>query len=299
MLSIHAHPDDESSKGAATTAKYTDNGVHATLVCATGGEEGDILNEAVNTPEVIADLFNVRMAELKAATDIIGYDVVEMLGYRDSGMKNGEANNHPDCFWAAPIEESATRFAAMLRTHRPHIVISYGDPMGGYDHPDHVRVWEITQPAIDMAADPAADLDGEPWQVLKLYNSMWSKERMVATHEKYEELGLKSPFDERWLGRPGHDHLITTRMITSLTSVQRVVGCFWVSCGVGWESRPSRSAHCESGSRRHLKGWRQQDSLRRASMSSCRWGAAGKEAALGRVRMGCGMFCGRSMGDGG
>ena len=207
MLSIHAHPDDESSKGAATTAKYTDNGAHATLVCATGGEEGDILNEAVNTPEVIADLFNVRMAELKAATDIIGYDVVEMLGYRDSGMKNGEANNHPDCFWAAPIEESATRFAAMLRTHRPHIVISYGDPMGGYDHPDHVRVWEITQPAIDMAADPAADLDGEPWQVLKLYNSMWSKERMVATHEKYEELGLKSPFDERWLGRPGHDHL--------------------------------------------------------------------------------------------
>ena len=212
MLSIHAHPDDESSKGAATTAKYTDNGAHATLVCATGGEEGDILNEAVNTPEVIADLFNVRMAELKAATDIIGYDVVEMLGYRDSGMKNGEANNHPDCFWAAPIEESATRFAAMLRTHRPHIVISYGDPMGGYDHPDHVRVWEITQPAIDMAADPAADLDGEPWQVLKLYNSMWSKERMIATHEKYEELGLKSPFDERWLGRPGHDHLITTRI---------------------------------------------------------------------------------------
>ncbi len=212
MLSIHAHPDDESSKGAATTAKYSDNGVHATLVCATGGEEGDILNEAVNTPEIAADLFNVRMAELKAATDIIGYHVVEMLGYRDSGMKNSEANNHADCFWAAPIEESTARFAALLRKYRPHVVLSYGDPMGGYDHPDHVRVWQITDPAIDLAADPSADLEGEPWQVLKLYNSAWSRERMVATHEMFKTLGMESPFDERWLDRPDHDDLITTRV---------------------------------------------------------------------------------------
>jgi len=210
MLSIHAHPDDESSKGAATTARYTDGGAHAVLVCATGGEEGDILNDAVNTPDVVADLFNVRMAELKAATDIIGYDVVEMLGYRDSGMKDSEANKHPDCFWAAPIDESAARFAELLRKHRPHVVISYGDPMGGYDHPDHVRVWEITEPAIELAADPTAGIAGEPWQVLKLYNSMWSRARMLAMHEKFEELGLKSPFDERWFERDDHDHLITT-----------------------------------------------------------------------------------------
>lgn len=212
LLSIHAHPDDESSKGAATTAKYTDQGVHATLVCATGGEEGDILNDAVNTPEVVADLFNVRMAELKAATDIIGYDVVEMLGYRDSGMKDSVSNANPDCFWVAPIEESAAKFAALLRKYRPHVVISYGDPMGGYDHPDHVRVWEITDPAIELAADPSADIEGEPWQVLKLYNSVSSKERMVAVHEKFQELGLESPFGDRWLDRPGHDHLITTKI---------------------------------------------------------------------------------------
>jgi len=212
LLSIHAHPDDESSKGAATTAKYTDQGAHATLVCATGGEEGDILNEAVNTPEVVADLFNVRMAELKAATDIIGYDVVEMLGYRDSGMKDSEANKHPDCFWAAPMAESTARFAALLRQYRPHVVLSYGDPMGGYDHPDHVRVWEITDPAIELAADPNADLPGEPWQVLKLYNSMWSRARMLGMHEKFLELELKSPFEPWWFERPDHDHMITTQI---------------------------------------------------------------------------------------
>ncbi|MEM7095667.1 MAG: PIG-L family deacetylase [Actinomycetota bacterium] len=212
LLSIHAHPDDEASKGAATVAKYSDAGVQATLVCATGGEEGDILNEAVNTPEVRADLPAVRMRELKAATDIIGYATVEMLGYRDSGMKDSDSNKHPECFWAAPVVESSQRFAELLRKHRPHVVISYGDPMGGYDHPDHVRVWEITDTAINIAASADAAIDGEPWQVLKLYNSIWSRQRMRAMHEKFEELGMESPFDNGWFERPGHDHLITTRI---------------------------------------------------------------------------------------
>jgi len=84
--------------------------------------------------------------------------------------------------------------------------------MGGYDHPDHVRVWEITQPAIDLAADPAADIAGEPWQVLKLYNSMWSRKRMVGMHEKFLELEMESPFEDWWFERPDHDHMITTRI---------------------------------------------------------------------------------------
>ena len=212
LLSIHAHPDDESSKGAATVAKYTDHGVEATLVCATGGEEGDILNEAVNTPEVIADLPAVRMRELKAATDIIGYQTVDMLGYRDSGMKDSDANKHEDCFWAAPVIESTERFAALIRRHRPHVVISYGDPMGGYDHPDHVRVWHITDPAIAVAASADADIEGEPWQVQKLYNSLWSRARMVRMHEKFQELEMESPFEDWWFKRPNFDHLITTRI---------------------------------------------------------------------------------------
>lgn len=212
LLSVHAHPDDESSKGAATVAKYSDAGVEATLVCCTGGEEGDILNPAVNTPEVVADLPAVRMRELKAATDIIGYTNVEMLGYRDSGMKDSDANKHEECFWAAPVAEATDRLAALIRRYRPHVVISYSDPMGGYDHPDHVRVWEITDTAINVAASADSAIDGAPWQVLKLYNSMWSRARMQATHEKFEELGMESPFEEWWFKRPSHDHLITTRI---------------------------------------------------------------------------------------
>ena len=86
LLTVHAHPDDEASKGAATVARYHAEGVHTVLVCCTGGEEGDILNPAMDTPEVRADLPAVRLRELDTAAAVIGYDEVVMLGYRDSGM---------------------------------------------------------------------------------------------------------------------------------------------------------------------------------------------------------------------
>jgi mycothiol S-conjugate amidase len=86
LLSIHAHPDDEASKGAGTVARYHAEGVHTVLVTATGGEEGDILNPAMDAPEVRENLHEVRMRELEDAVAIIGYDELVLLGYRDSGM---------------------------------------------------------------------------------------------------------------------------------------------------------------------------------------------------------------------
>jgi len=52
LLAVHAHPDDEASKGAGTVAKYSDEGVRCVLVCCTGGEAGDILNPGADTPDV-------------------------------------------------------------------------------------------------------------------------------------------------------------------------------------------------------------------------------------------------------
>src|SRR3954451_9643226 len=105
LLTVHAHPDDESSKGAGTVAKYASQGVHTVLVCCTGGEAGDILNPAMDKPEVRDRLHEVRMEELARATDIIGYRQVEMLGYRDSGMPDSEANHDPRCFARADFDE--------------------------------------------------------------------------------------------------------------------------------------------------------------------------------------------------
>jgi len=211
LLSIHAHPDDESSKGAGTVAKYHGEGVHTVLVCCTGGEEGDILNPAMDLDEVKADIGAVRKAELDKAAAIIGYDEVEMLGYRDSGMPDSEANANPESFTQAPFDEAVGRLVAIIRRTRPQVVITYADEQGGYQHPDHLRVYDISHPAVDRAADPAWYPEaGGPWQVSKVYYSVWSKKRLELTHAKYKELDLESPYSDEWFDRPWQDERITT-----------------------------------------------------------------------------------------
>src|SRR5271169_5548291 len=119
LLSVHAHPDDESSKGAGTVARYHAEGVHTVLVTATGGEEGEILNPAMDSPEVRANIHAIRMSELEDAAAIIGYDEVVLLGYRDSGMPDSESNLHPDSFAQADLDDAVGRLVAVIRRARP------------------------------------------------------------------------------------------------------------------------------------------------------------------------------------
>ncbi len=213
LLSVHAHPDDEASKGAGTVARYSAEGVHTVLVCCTGGEEGDILNPAMDRPDVRERLAEVRMQELAESARIIGYDEVVLLGYRDSGMPDSPANSHPDAFAAADLDEAVGRLVAEIRRNRPEVVITYNDDQQGYPHPDHLRVHDISVLAFDKAGDPGAYPGaGDPWQPLKLYYSVWSRARMQALHEKFLELGLESPYTDRWLDRPSYDDRITTRI---------------------------------------------------------------------------------------
>jgi len=211
LLSVHAHPDDEASKGAPTVAKYHAAGIRTVLVCCTGGEEGDILNPAMDTPEVRADIARIRMAELKASTDIIGYDVTVLLGYRDSGMPDSEANKNPAAFAQVPLEEEVERLVGVIRRERPQVVITYGDDHTGYPHPDHIRVHEISILAFDDAGDPDRFPEaGAPYAPAKLYYSVWPASRFKLIHAKYLELGMESPFDEKWLARIEHDEVYTT-----------------------------------------------------------------------------------------
>ncbi|HXY42561.1 MAG TPA: mycothiol conjugate amidase Mca [Acidimicrobiales bacterium] len=224
LLSVHAHPDDEASKGAGTVAKYHADGVHTVLVTCTGGEEGDILNPAMDTPEVKADIAAVRARELAVAVEIIGYDELVLLGYRDSGMPDSEANANPASFASAPLVEAVGKLVREIRRTRPQVIITYGDDHSGYPHPDHIRVHEISVAAFDAAGDPDAFPEaGDPYKPLKLYYTVWSKKRVLATHAKFLELGLESPFDERWLDRPGEDDRITTSIdITGFGDIRRL-----------------------------------------------------------------------------
>jgi mycothiol S-conjugate amidase len=198
LLSVHAHPDDEASKGAGTVARYAAEGISSVLVCCTGGEEGEILNPAADTPEARADLPAVRESELQASVDAIGYSALYLLGYRDSGMPDTEANARPDNFANAPLAEAVGRLVAIIRQERPQVLVTYGDESSFYKHPDHARVHEISVPAFDAAGDASQYLDaGEPWQPSKLYYSGFSFRRIRALHDAYEELGEESPYAER------------------------------------------------------------------------------------------------------
>ena len=212
VLSVHAHPDDEASKGAATMAKYAAEGIRTVLVTCTGGEAGDLLNPDADSPEVQADIAAVRMRELDDSVRIIGYDALHLLGYRDSGMPDTEANAHPDNFANADLDEAVGRLVAILRAERPQVIITYGDGRGGgYEHPDHIRVHDISVLAFDRAGDPDWYPDlGDPWQPVKLYYSGgFSRRRVFAMHEWIESQGEESPFKD-WLARMPADTPDTT-----------------------------------------------------------------------------------------
>lgn len=223
LLTVHAHPDDEASKGAPTVAMYGRQGVRTVLVCCTGGEEGDLQNPHLREPgqpfhgltpeQEKAKLAELRPLELQRSAEIIGFDRVVMLGYRDSGMPDSEANQHPDCFAKADLDEAVGRLVKVIRDERPQVIITYGDDQRGYPHPDHLMVHDISVPAFDRAGDPAWYPEhGEPWQPSKMYYSTWSKARLIAVHEGMIRLRGESPFDQAWLDRPGQDHRITTKL---------------------------------------------------------------------------------------
>ena len=215
LLNVHAHPDDEASKGAGTVARYAGEGVHTVLVTCTGGEAGEILNPAADTPEIRANLSAVRQAELEESVRILRYSRLHLLGYRDSGMPGSEDNARPDSFAAAPLEEAVGRLVAIIRAERPQVVVTYDEEHSGYPHPDHIRVHDISIAAFEAAGDPDRFPEaGPPFQPLKLYYSVWSRARVETLHQAFLDRGEESPY-ERWMERWNPDdeeRPITTRI---------------------------------------------------------------------------------------
>ena len=221
ILTIHAHPDDESSKGPGTINLYSSQGIRTTLVCCTGGEEGDILNPAMERQETKEELASVRLAELNSAAAIIGYDEVVMLGYRDSGMPDSEANGHPEAFANADLDTAVGKLVAVIRRVRPQVVMTYPEIQNRYPHPDHLQVTAISIPAFERAGDPDWYPEaGEPFEPLKLYAPIWSRQRLLLTHQAFLDRGLESPYDEKWLSGRDRDDRISA-MIPVDNAVRR------------------------------------------------------------------------------
>jgi mycothiol S-conjugate amidase len=216
LMAVHAHPDDESSKGAATMARYVAEGVEVMVATCTGGERGSILNPKLQHDEsILANLAEVRTREMDEARRILGVQQA-WLGFVDSGLPEGDPLPPlPEgCFALQPVELAAEPLVRLIRQFRPHVMTTY-DENGGYPHPDHVMCHKISVEAFEAAGDPDRYPDaGDPWQPLKLYyNQTFSKARIVAFHEALLDAGTESPFAE-WLERwdEREERAITTRV---------------------------------------------------------------------------------------
>jgi mycothiol S-conjugate amidase len=225
LMAVHAHPDDESSKGAATMARYVREGVEVLVCTLTGGERGDILNPAMERPDVRANLTEIRRAEMAKAREILGVQQ-RFLGFTDSGLPEGDPPPPlPDgCFALMPLEKAAGPLVEAVREFRPHVMLTY-DENGGYPHPDHIKTHQVAVEAFEAAADPDRyPGSGEPWQPLKLYYFLtFHRARLTALHEEMLRSGGESPYADRiaeWAKEEEEDiaaakqppHEITTRI---------------------------------------------------------------------------------------
>ncbi|PRZ43892.1 N-acetyl-1-D-myo-inositol-2-amino-2-deoxy-alpha-D-glucopyranoside deacetylase [Antricoccus suffuscus] len=175
LISIHAHPDDESLNNGITLPKYAAEGAHTTLVTCTLGEEGEIVVPDLELLSVhhADQLGGYRTGELAKACTALGVTEHHYLGgigrYRDSGMMGEPTNSDPRSFWQANLDEAASYLVPIIRRNRPQVMLAYND-FGGYGHPDHIKAHRVALRARELAADSAYRREmGTPWQIAKVY----------------------------------------------------------------------------------------------------------------------------------
>ncbi|NKY48933.1 mycothiol conjugate amidase Mca [Nocardia vermiculata] len=199
-MAVHAHPDDESSKGAATTAKYAAEGNDVMVVSLTGGERGSILNPAMDVPGILDRIEDVRREEMAAAAKALGVQH-RWLGFVDSGLPEGDPLPPlPEgSFATVELEEATEALVRLVREFRPHVMTTY-DENGGYPHPDHIMCHKVSMAAFEAAGDPQRYPDaGEPWTPLKLYyNHGFSLQRVETFAEEYSRTGEPFPMQD-WM----------------------------------------------------------------------------------------------------
>lgn len=201
LMTVHAHPDDETIATGGVMARYSRAGHRVICVTCTGGEHGEIVVPEMDTPENHARLRELRDDELRRALERLGPIESRRLLYVDSGMMGTPENELPGNFWTADLDDAAGRLVRIVRETRPQVIVGY-NAFGGYGHPDHIRSAQVAVLAFERAGDPAwypeQIADGlEPWQPLKRYESVFDMSRRLEMAKLLEERGIQS-----WLTPP-------------------------------------------------------------------------------------------------
>lgn len=178
LMTIFAHPDDETFGVAGTMARAVAQGHPVAIVSATRGEAGEIAHPRLATRE---NLGQVREQELRSAAAAIGVEDVTFLDYIDGRLP--EAN----------VGEAVGRIVAQIRRFRPDVVVTF-PANGGYGHVDHVAIHHLTLAAIQAAADasryPEQVARGlAPHRVRKVYYSAIPRERLQAMRAQMQARG--------------------------------------------------------------------------------------------------------------
>jgi N-acetyl-1-D-myo-inositol-2-amino-2-deoxy-alpha-D-glucopyranoside deacetylase len=210
LMTVHAHPDDETIGTGGTMAKSVAQGRRVILVTCTRGEMGEIVVPDMDTPDNHRRLGEIRAGELERAMGRLGVTEWENLGYHDSDMMGRIGNRDPRSFWQADLDEAARRLVWLIRRYRPDVVTTYND-FGGYGHPDHIRTHDVAVRAFPRAGDaawypeqiapehggsgPSLEEGGlMPWTPSKLYEQAIPASVRTAMRERLETLGKPNPW---------------------------------------------------------------------------------------------------------
>ena len=208
LMTVHAHPDDETIGTGGTMARAVRDGRRVVLVTCTRGEMGEIVVAEMDTPDNHRRLGELRAVELERAMEALGVTEWDNLGYRDSDMMGRPGNLDPRTFWQADLDEAIGRLTWLVRRYRPDVMTTYND-YGGYGHPDHIRTHLVGVGAFARAGDAAwypgqlapehggtgaaADEGGlAPWAPAKLYEQAIPASVRNALRERMEALGETS-----------------------------------------------------------------------------------------------------------
>ena len=203
LMTVHAHPDDETIGTGGAMAKAVGAGYRVVLVTCTRGELGEIVVAAMDTPDNQRRLGEIRAGELELAMGVLGVTEWENLGYRDSGMMGTAGNHDPRSFWQADLDDAARRLTWLVRRYQPDVMTTYND-FGGYGHPDHIRTHDVAVRAFARAGDPARYPEQleepglieepglTPWAPSKLYEQAIPASVRDRLEARLAEVGRKS-----------------------------------------------------------------------------------------------------------
>lgn len=193
LLAVQPHPDDESITMGGTLARYSAEGVRTTLVTATRGEVGEILDKDLDPVEAAPRLATIREAELRKACEIMGVGELVFLDYEDSGMAGLPRNRESQTFWQADEEEAIAKLIGVIRRVRPQVIATQNE-VGGYGHPDHIMTHRVAIGAFYNAGNVERFPGGEPFKPSKLYYTAFPRSLMKEMGEAMKRAGMENRF---------------------------------------------------------------------------------------------------------